>query len=309
MEITNPDLARIDPVAYLVAKSPLPEYLGYVQAHSIQGAKVDVGELAEQWRAAYSRTQQLEAEEGGIADNASAASVSDELAHLSAAVLADPMFQKSFAIVPATLGMIDLDKVVVFQRAINLRYSEQIAGRLADGATPEAVFRVCLPFDHPKPAVRLGRVAGNAFAFTSESTDLRFLEAVLLEGGQLQDYVPTGPVCGVIGLVTGFGCNFLNVLAVGGRLIMNNGNHRAYSLRRLGIRHIPAVIQHITHVEELDAVTAAIFVERKEAYLSAPRPPMLKDFFDSVLCREISVPRRNRQVRVTFGVEALDVPA
>jgi hypothetical protein len=46
-----------------------------------------------------------------------------------------------------------------------------------------------------------------------------------------------------------------------------------------------------------------------DAYLKAPRPPVLKDYFDPALRKIVPVRRKNRQVRVTFGVEQSDTPA
>jgi len=107
-------------------------------------------------------------------------------------------------------------------------------------------------------------------------------------------------------LQVGYGVNALNVLSVGGRLILNNGSHRAYALRAAGLTHAPAVVQTVTREDQLNVIP--LVQQNRELYLAHPRPPMLKDYFNAELCEVIQAPRKLRQVRVQFGVEQLDAP-
>jgi hypothetical protein len=43
-------------------------------------------------------------------------------------------------------------------------------------------------------------------------------------------------------------------------------------------------------------------------YLGTARPPLLKDYFDEQLRIEIDSRRKQRLVKVSFGVEVTDVP-
>jgi len=43
-------------------------------------------------------------------------------------------------------------------------------------------------------------------------------------------------------------------------------------------------------------------------YLKNPRPALLKDYFDPKLRKIVRVAPKARQVRVTFGIEQIDVP-
>ncbi|MCZ7673842.1 MAG: hypothetical protein M5U34_45335 [Chloroflexi bacterium] len=112
-----------------------------------------------------------------------------------------------------------------------------------------------------------------------------------------------------MGLVVGFGSNFLNAIAAEGRLVLNNGSHRAYALRASGITHVPCIIQQVSRREELLVIGSNELRQNPDLYLKAPRPPLLKDYFDPKLRKVFLVPRRNRQIKVSFGVEQIDVPA
>jgi hypothetical protein len=243
---------------------------------------------------------------GGLAGTCA---VPPDLEPLREFVLADPVFRRVFNAVPTEIVLVELDRLVVFQKHVNLDYVRQVQQALGPAPSPEEVFRLCLPFDHPQPPVRLGRVAGNAYVFASPSNDLRFLEPAFLGAQQLVEYPPPGPVAGVVGLVVGFGSNFLNAIHAERRLVLNNGSHRAFALRDLGVTHAPCIIQRVAVRDELAVVASNDLAQNPDLYLKAPRPPLLKDYFDPQLRKLVDVPKRLRQVRVTFGVEQLDVPA
>jgi len=217
------------------------------------------------------------------------------------------MIARSFALLPSDVEMVDLDKVVVFQKSVNLRYTDQIGVALGPGMSATDLMRFSLGLDQPTPPMRSAPAAQNAYTFVSESTDLRCLEVTPLDPKQVTGYTPQGHVAGVIGILVGFGSNALNVVRVNDRLILNNGSHRAYALRKAGVRFVPAVVQNVTRPDELALLPA--ISERPDMYLTGPRPPLLKDYLDASLHIVIELPRRLRQVRITYGIEVTDAPA
>jgi len=286
----------------------MSEFVGYVTTQSEAGHMADLAALATQWRTANDHIHQLEKSEAGLADGLAAQPIDASLVHLQDAILADPFFQRSFAMIPASLGVVELDRLVVFQKQINLTYARTLEEALGTAPTPEALFHFCLPADHAQPPVRLGRTTGNQFVFYSPSTDFRFQDAVLLQADQVAGHRFQGPVSAVVGLVVGYGPNFLTVVEAEGRLILNNGSHRAYALRSAGVTHAPCVLQHLSRREELEFVGNQDLQAKPDLFLGAPRPPLLKDYFDPELRSLLRVRRRSRQVKITFGLEVLDVP-
>jgi len=143
----------------------------------------------------------------------------------------------------------------------------------------------------------------------SPSNDMRFLGAMRLNSGHIKDYPPPGNLVAVIGLAVGFGSNFLNAVYVENRLILNNGSHRAYALRKMGITHVPCIVQHLSSRDELDLVGPSEVRHDPDFYLKHPRPSMLKDYFHPKLHKVMPVRRRLRQITVRFEVEEHSVPA
>lgn len=313
MQLTTPvtpaqQVAMTNEQAYLIGRPPLGEYLGFM-AQTIGGQTLDQRKLADDWREANQRIQQLEATEAGWADAPPIMSVAPELEGLVAQLLADPIYQRSFRIVPTDIALVDLDRLVVFQKHITLDYVRLVQAALGPTPAPDMVFRAAFPLStEPQPPIQGGRIANNAFAFVSPSTDLRVLDVALLDPSQVNHQV-SGRVAGFPGLVVGFGSNFLNAVHAEGRLILNNGSHRAYALRELGITHAPCLVQRVSSAEEFSVLMGNDHVlKNRELYLKAPRPPVLKDYFDPLLRKVVRIPRRARQVKITFMVEAIDIP-
>jgi len=291
-----------------MGRPPLGEYLGFLTSQTVDGQTEDLNALAEEWRCANDHILWLEQQEAKFADSPEIGDIPPELDRLGGSVLADPMFQRSYNMVPSRLGFVPLDRLVVFQKHINLEYVEALKRSIGPSPTPDAIFRLCLPFDHPQPSVRAMQIGPKAFAFVSPSTDLRVLERPLLPFHKLRDYPPQGAVSGILARMVGFGSNFLNVIHAEGRLILNNGSHRAYTLRDLGMTHAPCIIQYASRRDELDVICPALRGDA-DIYLKAPRPPVLKDYFDEKLRKLIWTPKKQRQVRIMFETGEVDLPA
>lgn len=293
--------------SFLLPRASLNDYLSFMAEYAPDAGE-DRGRLADEWKAAAARMDELRQSEPDRADGQAVAPLPAAVRPLVAEVEADPVFRRAFADAPYEIGLVDLDRLVVSQKLVCLDHVRRLQAELGPRPGPEALFRFCLPFDRKVPAVRAGRIGGDEFAFVSPSSDLRFLEAVMLRPDQLAGYQATGPVAGVIALVVGFGSNYLNVLDVDGRLILNNGHHRACALWDLGVRQAPCVVQTVTHPDEIE-VHAPRAVRRSPAfYLTDPRPPLLGDYFDPTLSRRVRLALTTKQVRVGYTVEEKDMP-
>jgi len=171
------------------------------------------------------------------------------------------------------------------------------------------VFRICLPSEPPRAPVTWSGSRRGQFVFLSPSNDLRYLGASAIQPEHLAAPGSRGSLVGMVGLAVGFGSNFLNAFHAAGRLILNNGSHRAFALREAGVTHVPCVIQQIAGLEELALVAPAEVRRRPRLYLEHRRPPMLRDYFDPRLRVIVPSVRRLRQVVVRFKVEETSIPA
>jgi hypothetical protein len=298
-----------DEHVFLIGRPPLGEFLGFVKVNAVDPSAIDLGALTAEWRSANDHIRQLEADEAGAADNLTIGALSQPLARRAHDVLNDPVIQRGFAVVPIEIGVVELDRLVVYQKHINLAYVQALKERLGPHPTDEAIFDFCLPRGQAGPAVRAAQISQDAFQFMSPSTDLRLMDSVIFRPDQVTNYTPNGAMSGVVALVVGYGVNLLSIIAAEGRGILSNGSHRAFALRDMGIAHVPCIVQRVSRREELMVIASEDVRGQPDIFLSASRPPVLKDYFDPALRKLVQVPRKVRQVRLVFKPEVLDVPA
>ena len=292
---------------YLIGRPKLREFLSYVASHALNPA--GRGTLTEEWNAANAVVRDLEKEEAGLADDPPMSSLGPEYEPLLMEFLKDPLVRYGFNTVPTDVAMVELDRLVVYQKHIDLTFARRLEAELGPAPGREQIFRTCLPYDHPQPPVQWSQPRQDTFVFVSASNDLRFLGPMRLQAGHIVRYPPPGDLVGVAGIAVGFGTNFLNAVYAERRLVLNNGSHRAYALRKLGVTHAPCIVQHVGSRDELDVVGTRVVRRDPDLYLKHPRPSMLKDYFDRRLYKVMSVRRRLRQVTVRFEVKESSVPA
>jgi len=297
-----------DPHVFLIGRPPIGELLGFIRTMAVDGQSVDFGDLTAEWRAANDHVVSLEREEGGAADDPPITPLPESLRPLAEDVTADAVFKRAYRLVPTEIAMIDLNRVVVFQKFINLSYVEMLKQVLGSAPSVEAVFNFSLPLQPEQPQFQMMQNGPNMFTILSPSTDFRFLDAQVLRPESVPCFDSTGRPVAIIGLSVGYGSNFMNVLHVENRLVLGNGSHRAYALRELGIQQAPCLIQHVTRRDELELVASGDFAANPDRYLKSARPPMLRDYFDPALRKIVPVCRKNRAVRIQFGVEQTDIP-
>src|SRR2546426_11303955 len=302
-----------DPVAepnetiLLAGRPTLRRFIRFVARNAV--AAPDRGALIEEWQAAREHVRALESVEQGLADHPEMTQLGPEYEPLLVEFLKDPLVRHGFNTVPTDVAIVELDRLVVYQKHIDVTHTGRLEARLGPAPSEEQVFRTCLPYDHPQPPVKWSRVHENRFVFMSPSNDLRFLGTMELLSAQIANYPPPGDLVGVVGIGVGFGSNFLNAIYAENRLILNNGSHRAYALRKLGITHVPCIVQHVSSRDELDVVASAEIRDNPDLYLQRPRPMMLRDYFDPKLHKVMPVHRRLRpgNLRVEGGEQDVSV--
>jgi hypothetical protein len=239
---------------WLLGQPPLRKFLDFVEDTVVDGAKMRQSPLVDQWRAANERYYELEKTETGIADQIEIRRLDPGLAPLARRVRRDSRFTRAFDVVPTRFAMVELDKLVVPQPHVNLTHARNLMTRLGEKPRLEALFNFCLPLDTSNAKLQARKIGSQSYAFWSESNDFRFHEATLLSADQVTGYEPMGPIAGILGLVVGYGSNFLTAIESEKRLLLHNGHHRAYALRALGITHAPCLIQTVTRRDELNLI-------------------------------------------------------
>ena len=274
---------------WLLGQPELEDYLDFVKRKVIGGDELPPNLLADEWRAANDLFHELERAEAGLADSIERRPIDSSLLGLANELQADRYYKAAFDALPATIEMVELDKLIVSQNHVAPRFAEERARFLGRTPTPETLFRFCLPLVRQNPPVQIRRLSSNRYLLSSDSTDLRVQDAMLLRPEQCAGINSNGPIAAMVGLAVGFGSNFMTAIRSDNRLLLNNGYHRAYGLRALGITHAPCIVETVTRLSELRLTASESVTSNPAFFFRASRPPLLMDFFNPALTKRLLV--------------------
>lgn len=292
------------PLIWLLGQPHLGDYLSFVETRVIGGASIDKRLLADEWRAANDVYAGLESSEAGIADSIECRPAGPKRAAQVAALTANPWFRESFDNLPFAIEKVELDKLVVSQLHVEASYSADVQKRLGGKGSDKALFDFCLPLSRPMPSVRVQRLGGHRYLFASPSTDFRDHEPRLLRGADIAHLTSSGPVEAMLGVMIGFGSNFMSGVRSGSRILLQNGYHRAYALRAAGFTHGWCVVETVTRKDELKLTATDEVAEDPEFYFAAKRPPILRDFFDPRISKPLRVREMESQIEVEIKIRS-----
>jgi hypothetical protein len=291
-------------LVWLLGQPHLSEYLDFVATKVVGGDRLDPRKLADEWRAANDIYAELEESEAGIAETAECRPLGRALKPLADAVRANGWFKDSFDNLPVSFKRVELDKLVVSQVHVERSFTDVLGASLGAARDDEQLFHFCLPLERTLPPVRIQRLSGDRFVLSSPSTDFRAHRPRLLRAHELAGISSSGPAAAMIGVMIGFGSNFLSAVRSGSRLLLQNGYHRAYTLRRLGFTHAFCVVEDVTRKDELKLTADEDVAGDPEFYFASKRPPLLKDFFDPRLAKVLAAMPMENQVEVELKVRS-----
>lgn len=293
---------------YLYAFAVRPELIGYVRSQAAEEDRERIDEIVAQWEALQPRVQALVRAEAGLADTVDVVDVPETDRGMVAEFICDPLFRRAFQL-PSEVKLVEIDKMVAYQRMVHMGYVGRLADRLGDRPSDEDVLDLCVsPQREMDPIQHLA--FGNAtHTFSSRNSDIRFLGAFLKRDLSLEDvgFAEGGgvPAAAIIAFV-GYGTPMVNAFLVGSRVILNNGFHRVVALRRLGVERVPLVLQRVQNPDlELPAELGGI---SRDYLVKHPRPALVKDFLEPGFTLKLRVRERMRVVNLGVQVGQQDVP-
>lgn len=260
------------------------------------------------WRTAQHALQGLAAQEAGLFDHLPQTPLPAALRNRTSALAQTTAFRRAFAQSTWRFEWLPIDRLISSQRAVNLDFVDELAKEFASNTSPEALFSYCFESRPNHDAVGYLESASNAHLFSSPSGDFRFLGSYLkrLEEAD-QDYAMVGgiPAAALIVLV-GFGSPVAQGYRYQGRVMVMNGTHRLVALRQIGVEQAPLLVRMIERPEI--ECPQSINGLSQHFLLGAPRPPGIRDFFNSDLCTTIHARAVLRAVSVNVHWSHLDVP-
>jgi hypothetical protein len=294
---------------YLYAFATQGEILNHIRTQTLEEEFTRIDEILAQWNAQQPAVQNLIQNELGLADQPNLEDLPANLNKKLDEIRNNPLHKKTFANLPYTFALIEIDRLIAAQRAVNKQYVEQLRQRYADKTDLEQLIEVCVSPKRELPAIQHLEIANNTHVFSSPNLDLRFLGAFLKKlTPEDMEFAASGglPAAAVIAFV-GYGGAPINVLRWQNRLVLNNGFHRVYALRSIGVKKIPVIVQHVNNVQlEFPPVVASL---PREYLLGVPRPVLMKDFLVDEFCINLKAKHRMKLVTLQSGASQFDAPS
>jgi hypothetical protein len=290
----------------LMGPRQLSSHLRFVDELSLAGPAPAPSEAAHVWRQAADVYRRLEVAEAGAADNPQIRRLPAAMSAHQARLIALPAIRNTFSTVPVAFGMVELDKLIVSQYSITLANVARLRAMFSHDRKPadRQLAELCWPLSAGAAEFKLVGKDEQEFVFVSDAHDMRFLAAKVVRPEDIAGLAVLGHPQAVVALSVGMSANVVNAVRLGNRVVLNNGHHRAFALRAMGVTHMPCLIQVCGSPHELHEAATSEICDNSDLYFDSPRPPLLRDFDRPELTHRLSIPRLQRQVRVSFKVES-----
>ncbi len=180
-----------------------------------------------------------------------------------------------------TLGVVDLSKVLAFQRRL---------------VFDDARLPLTVPQQHDWPsllALALNAERSTAHHISASSGSLPGRDICIK--GQNPDLQLVLSENDSLPMTLYGGSPFFEVAEFNGRWFLRDGYHRAFHLLRAGVHTVVAVILRAATIQELGATESYFF---NEDVLFSPRPPRLVDFLSEELTVTYPRPRLLKTIRI-----------
>ncbi|MGH8032384.1 MAG: hypothetical protein ACREO8_08485 [Luteimonas sp.] len=291
----------------LLGHPPATEFFQLVRTQVPDGERLDAAVLVAEWKNANTHVRALQEREAGLA-NAPVTDLPAEMEQAARLGLASPAARYSQRISKRRWGMVELDRLVVIQRRINLAWVAELEAAIGPSPVAEMLIRVATGEMMPQPVVTAVRNGDASYLLTCGSGELRFFGTRTIDPLAIDEQTMGGQVASVIGLFVGFGVNLMCALHYRGRLVLTNGTHRAYAMRNLGIRNAPCLILEAGHEDDLELLGMRELRPQIERYARSARPPLLKDYFDPLLRKVVPIVRVRHALELKVTTTSLLIP-
>lgn len=214
-----------------------------------------------------------------------------------------------------SIKMVKIDELITLQNSVNIDRANNLAKRISKDATVEDLLDYNFDFNRKPPVIHNHLISPNAMLFSSNDNDIRPSKIEVrnipryAENGIDDCTVPALVIPVVVGEPSVY-CirTYAPVQMPDGTtkmiyfLILQNGIHRAYALRSLGIEYMPCLIIDPVTAGETDMLMGNWSQERK-LQSASQRPPLMKDFFNPELIEKFKVRKKQMCIKVGWTIE------
>ncbi len=265
-------------------------------------------EIHAKLRSANTQMQVLIKKEAGLIDKIRTADTSPEMQNRINEICSDTLFKATFGDEQTQIRVVEIDNLIAPQREINIDHAEDLLERFDADTSKNSLLDFCLSTRTENEEIRTLQNSPNQMSFTSANVDMRFLGGFpknLSEDDIEVCYVGGQPVMAVT-LLLGYGAAPISAWQYKSRLVLANGFHRLYALRKKGLTTVPIVVRKI---HNLEAEFPQRYLGQSREYLfKHPRPALLKDYFNPQLTGDAQIKARRKALTLSWAAEENIIP-
>lgn len=303
---TNFSDAELSRQLLLIAFASEAEIIQFISQQGSEEEVAGIHNLLKTWDSLQDRAKKILQEEENLPETIRSSEIPAEYLPKVREYISDSSILKTFPD-GVDYAMVEIDKIIALQRTMDEDYTDLLKQRWSGNLEFEDLLDICLSAKCGKSEVKHLVYDDNHHVFSSPNSDLRYLGSYFkkIEDNDL-DYSGGGvPIAAIISFV-GYGVQPVSVYKVGKRFILNNGFHRVYALRSLGVKEIPVLVKKV-HNAKINFPPNFLGFP-KEYVLDFPRPTMMKDFFEPGFVVPIHCKKRAKVIQVRSNGSSLEVP-
>lgn len=211
-------------------------------------------------------------------------------------IKARPTYRQHYeSIADYQFAMVPVNSLLAPQSLADMDYVDELSRRISADASIEEQ----LLFAMAEGVIAEPIVAGPQVVFTSQGRDLHAEPIPSIRTAGTGEYE--------IVVRASSRPNYIQVTAIGNRLLLTNGVHKVCALLLKGYTHVPCVLRRISRIEE-SGVNLQTSLFRPELF-NGTRPAQVVDFLNEDVAVSVLMRSMHQVLTVAIGIGMLQVPA
>jgi len=285
---------------------PKSAFLNYVRSECVPDELSRITELSDAWSVSRKKFLEVSKNTKGLGKAIIVREIPPNYSSYTLRIANSRPFKATFNQLSFEFKIVEIDKLVALQNFVNLGYVDKLVKSMPKNPSFDELLDLCLSFEKEIP--KTSELCTQKYAvYGSENSDIRFLGAASVSPDVVKnnDITVGGIAAKAIVLVFGYGASPINVFNYGGRMFLNNGFHRVYALRSIGVKHIPVIVQKITDPSlEMPAIYTG---ELMNQISTSDRLPLMQDLFNKDLTIDLKVKPKRKAVKVSWNIDYINV--
>ncbi|MBI1829725.1 MAG: hypothetical protein HY222_00685 [Thaumarchaeota archaeon] len=213
------------------------------------------------------------------------------------------------------IKMVKIEALITLQNSVNLDRATKLTHKIKKNATIDELLDYTFDFNRKAPEIRSHIISNTAVLFSTTDHDVRPGKIEVRKINRYTENDENGSKIPALVIPIVEGESFIYCIRTWTMapmsdgtmkkiyfLTLQNGIHRAYALRSLGIEYMPCLIIDPATAGETNILTVNWSPERLQQNVTQ-RPPLMKDFFNPELTEKFNVPKTMRCIKVEWKIE------